>query len=233
MTRVWVLDVETTGVEPETDKVVEVAGMLLEDGVAVGQFQSLVDPGVPIPPGASAVHHLRDRDVAGQPSLAEALEPVRNNSADYYVAHNASFDAGFLNLEQRVAVKPWICTWKCALRAFPEAPSYSNQVLRYWLDLPDPVCGGSAHRALYDAEVTAQLLLRLISTSTRENPYAAMAEISSKPGLMRRVSFGVHKDKLYSDVPTDYLNWILKKSSGWSPDQLYTAQYWLNKRIGA
>jgi exodeoxyribonuclease X len=226
MTRVWVLDSETTGVDPEMDKVVEVAGVLLEDGKPVGQFQSLVDPGVPIPPQASAVHHLRDTDVAGQPSLDDAMKPVRDNPADYYVAHNANFDRAFLKVED----KPWICTWKCSLRAFVDAPSYSNQVLRYWLGLPDPVCGGHAHRALYDAEVTSHLLVRLVTASTRESPYESMAEISSKPGLMRRISFGVHKDKLYSEVPVDYLNWILNKSSGWSEDQLYSARYWLEKR---
>lgn len=226
MTRVWVLDSETTGVDPEMDKVVEVAGVLLEDGKPIGQFQSLVDPGVPIPPQASAVHHLRDSDVAGQPTLEDAMSPVRDNPADYYVAHNANFDKSFLKVDD----KPWVCTWKCALRAFLDAPSYSNQVLRYWLDLPDPVCGGHAHRALYDAEVTSHLFVRLLATSTRDDPYEAMAAISAAPGLMRRVSFGVHKDKLYSEVPVDYLNWILNKSSGWSEDQLYTARYWLEKR---
>lgn len=230
MTRCWILDVETTGTDPELDKTVEVAGILLDDGVAIGQFSTLVDPQVPIPAQASAVHHIRDRDVAGQPLLADAIGPIRDNPVDYYVAHNAGFDSLFLNLKERVADKPWICTWKSSLRAFPEAPSFSNQVLRYWLDLPDPVCGGHAHRALYDAEVTTSLLLKLVEVSSREDPYAAMADISSKPGLMRKVSFGVHKDKLWADVPTDYLNWMLRKSSGWSEDQLYTAQYWLNKR---
>ena len=73
-TQFLVVDTETTGIDPATCKVVELAYVLtnLTGPLAAGSF--LVNPGCPIPPEASAVHHLVDEDVVGEPSLEEVLK---------------------------------------------------------------------------------------------------------------------------------------------------------------
>jgi DNA polymerase-3 subunit epsilon len=65
-----VLDLESTGVDPARDRIVEVAVLKLTPGAEPIRFRRLVNPGVPIPPSASAVHGIRDEDVAERPRFA-------------------------------------------------------------------------------------------------------------------------------------------------------------------
>jgi exodeoxyribonuclease X len=68
---------------------------------------------MPIPAGASAIHHIIDEDVQNAPQLPEVIERFRG--ADYYVAHNCEFEHSFF-AAQGVELGPWICTYKCVLR---------------------------------------------------------------------------------------------------------------------
>jgi len=63
------VDVETTGIDASTCSVVEVAAQVVEAGRVVSTFESLVDPGQPIPPFVTAIHGIDDRMVRGKPSL--------------------------------------------------------------------------------------------------------------------------------------------------------------------
>lgn len=92
-----VVDVETTGLSPVRDRIVEIGVVLLdESGEPEGEWQSLVNPlrGM----GAVFVHGLTDADVADAPTLADLLPQIRGLfSGRALVAHNATFDVGFLN----------------------------------------------------------------------------------------------------------------------------------------
>lgn len=67
---VRVIDIETTGTDPVADAVIEVASVdVLADGTITNRQSTLVRPGIPIPPEASAAHHLIDEDLAGAPPL--------------------------------------------------------------------------------------------------------------------------------------------------------------------
>jgi DNA polymerase III epsilon subunit-like protein len=66
-----VIDVETTGIDPSVDRVVEVACAVVRDGKETDAFSSLINPGRSIPPAASAVHHLTNRHVQNAPSLGD------------------------------------------------------------------------------------------------------------------------------------------------------------------
>jgi DNA polymerase III epsilon subunit-like protein len=156
--RYSIVDVETTGFSPREDRVVEVACVVLDGALReVAAFSSLVDPGRAIPHYATAVHGIRDRDVAGAPALASLRGRLRALTAGTtVVAHNASFDRRFLDcLDDR----EWLCTLKLARRAFPEAPAFGNQFLRRYLGIDDPRLRAlTAHRAYADAIVTAGVL---------------------------------------------------------------------------
>lgn len=124
------------------------------------------------------------------------------NETNRLVAHNASFEQHF----HYGGGRGWIDTYKCALVVWPEAPSHSNQVLRYWLDLDrssgfDRAMAMPLHRALPDAYVTAHIFIRLLQERTIEE----MVGISSRPALLRRIGFGKHKGLLFSEAPSDYL----------------------------
>lgn len=223
--RFWIVDSETTGMEHGKDKAVEVGGILLEDGEILQRYESLVDPGIPIPAETSAIHHITDDMVKGAPSIDAALQPILAEDVDFIIAHNAKFDQGFLDL----GTQSWLCTWKLSNKIFKEAPSFGNQVLRYYLGLELPVQYASFHRALADVEVTTQLFLRLLKEAKTNDPYEKMLEITNSPVLLRKVNFGEHFGKKWSEVPSSYLKWIVNKPDSWEEDKLYTAKYWLER----
>jgi exodeoxyribonuclease X len=214
--RVRIIDTETTGVEP-TDQLVEIASVdWTEDGLG-NSLQTMVRPTIEIPATASAIHHIRNRDVADAPLAKDAI--ARFADAPIFAAHNARFDRMFLPFEG-----PWVCTYKVALSLFPDAPAHSNQVLRYWLDLADPPAeaGQLAHRALYDAWTTAFLFERFLEDLT----VAQMVTISASPALLPRFSFGKHARIPLSDVPKDYLAWVVGQE--FDEDVRFTAQHYLD-----
>lgn len=229
-----VTDTETTGMDPATDRVVEIAAasVYLNAGewVINNRKSSLVNPGRSIPPEASGVHHLTDDMVKDAPTLDEAIaalgSPARAQGVAV-VAHNAQFDRGFL---PQWADRPWLCTYRCALHLFPDAPSHSNQALRYYLGL-EPSFGDmdlsnprnqQPHAALYDVCTTAALLQKMLSMVTVEE----LMEMQSKPALLKTVRFGKHRGELWSAVPYSYLDWARKQD--FDADVKHTIDYYRN-----
>ena len=139
-----VVDLETTGFEPPEHTVCEVGWAdLVEANDHANDWQIgtigniLCNPGRAIPPEVSAIHHIIDEDCAGLRSWRQVLQEVCCGtgifSIDAFCAHNAKFERQWID---GVAGKlPWICTYKCALRLWPDAQSHSNQALRYWIRL--------------------------------------------------------------------------------------------------
>jgi exodeoxyribonuclease X len=124
---VRVIDIETTGIDPASDAIIEIASVdLLKDGTIINQRSTLVRPPIPVPPESSAVHHLIDDDLAFAPQLDDVLDRFRG--ADAYVAHNADFERSFL--ERRLGDSLRACTYKASLRIWPDPLSHSNQALR-------------------------------------------------------------------------------------------------------
>lgn len=212
-----VVDTETTGIEA-TDKLVEVALVDIENGQIVRHDSTLVDPGLPIPPEASAVHHITDEMVQGFVTPDDAVRSM--SGAPVYCAHNAKFDRQFLPYEA-----DWICTYRCGLHLWPDAPRHSNQVLRYWLgiEVPDFAKDLLPHRALFDTAITAQILLLML----REWNVEELVDLTTKPALLGTCTFGKHAGTKWSDVPKDYLRWMLGQDFG--EDEAHTARYWLNQ----
>lgn len=232
--RFWVVDSETTGVGAG-DKAVEVAGFLWElspdkELTLVRYYSSLVNPGIPIPPEASAVHHLTDEDVASAPPIEDAMMPFFDDEFDFVAAHQSSFDKRMMDFGQA----PWVCTLKLSRVVYPEAPSHKNQFLRYWLKLPKLVHSigieGAAHRALYDSEVTSYLFDHLLRKAVSDDPIAKMIHVSNNPALLKTCRLKKHEGKLWKDVPKDYLNWILNPRTPhpqpFDEDIVYTARYY-------
>lgn len=120
----------------------------------------------------------------------------------------------------------WICTFKCALRLWPDAPSHSNQALRYWLDPVglDRAIASRSHRALPDAYVTAFLLREMLREATVEQLVAWTRE----PALLTKIAFGKHRGKRWAEVDAGFLRWILTKD--FDEDVLLTARAELARR---
>lgn len=217
-----VLDIETTGTDPEKDRIVEIASVDVTKAKEIANAREhLVNPQMPIPPRSSAVHHIIDADVECQPTFDMVLPDYLG--ATFYVAHNAQFEQAFL---ERHGLKPWICTYKCALRVWPEWEQHTNQYLRYRLGLIDPMGHDrqtiNPHRALSDVIVTAGIFVELL----KHAKWADMVQWSSEPPLTTIIPFGKHRGRRWDDPEVDegYLDWILK--SEMDDGAKHSARHW-------
>lgn len=214
------LDFETTGIPNDDDPhaVCEIGWCDIEVSVgdpvtdavvtSFGPPQTiLTNPGRPMPVEARAIHHISDADVLGAPSPDVAFLRLGKPPADYLAAHNVEFERKFYGN----GLVPWLCSYKTALRLWPDAPSHSLQVLRYWLGLEvDFDTAMPPHRAGPDAYVGAALLCRVIETAAKSGvDIETLARWSSGPALLPRVPFGKHRGKRWEEVPADYLEWVI------------------------
>jgi DNA polymerase III epsilon subunit-like protein len=219
-----ILDVETTGFDPGNDRVVEVACLIMRGDAIISSFQSLVDPGLPIPAEASAIHGIFDRDVRDAPPFGHIERHLRSLVRDsVVVAHNARFDVSFLPF---LAERPVICTMRLAMHLV-DSTSYKNRALCELLGtetVPGPL---RVHRAAADARLTAGVfreLLRRYSALPAPQTIAGLIERIARPARLARFAFGKHRGDAIEHVPTDYLRGILAAGIEDWPDVRYTAE---------
>lgn len=239
-----VVDVETTGLNPETDQIVEIGAVAtsMENG-ALGMWATLVRPTIPIPPEVSAVHGITDAEVVNAPLLDEAMDSFaafvgRFGAQPAFAAHNAVFDAAFLGLDKRDACPsfPILCTKRLAMHIWPSAPNHRNQTLRFWRKLNVETFGIAPHRALGDALVTGRLLLDEIETVLQSGisggvDVDALVQFADSPILMDTLRFGnKHYGAPMSSVPQDYLQWMLRTVTDMGPDLKYSVEHELGQR---
>ena len=116
--RVAIIDTETTGTDPLTDEIIDIAVVVVEvdaDGAIVGvesAGQALRDPGVPIPAAITRLTGITDNDVRGKTIDLDRLER-RIANVDVRIAHSAAFDIAFVeNLMPGLAELPWACSMR-------------------------------------------------------------------------------------------------------------------------
>lgn len=176
-----VVDVETTGMQPAgDDRITEIAVVVVHGNRREVVFDSLVNPGRPIPQRICELTGITDAMVATAPPFGEVAEQVVAALAGrVFVAHNARFDWGFVGAEVRRARDlildgPKLCTVRLARRLIRNEPSYSLGSLanRYGLEFP------ARHRAAGDAIVTGMLLERLL-TAARDRGARTLSDLET------------------------------------------------------
>jgi DNA polymerase III epsilon subunit family exonuclease len=160
-----VVDVETTGVRANSDdRITEIAIVLVHGERRELLFESLVNPGRPIPAYVSSITGITDQMVRAAPRFEEVAERVLDAlSGRVFVAHNARFDWNFVSAELRRSRGmrldgTRICTVRLSRRLVTTAQSCSLGPLCELFGFENP----ARHRAAGDAMVTAQLLHRLL-----------------------------------------------------------------------
>jgi DNA polymerase III epsilon subunit family exonuclease len=154
-----VIDTETTGTDPKMSDLVEVAAVKIKGTKVVDRWSTFVNPGRPII--GNQMHGITDKDVKGAPSPKEAAEKLLAfiGPDALVVGHNVGFDIGFIEEAMgdgfRVRPGSYIDTLVIAREGYPGAESYKLPDLArfFGVDLTQ------SHRALPDAEATANLLL--------------------------------------------------------------------------
>ena len=159
-----VLDLETTGLSAVTEKITEIGIMKLKSGKVIDKFSCFVNPEKPIPPRVVEVTNITDDMVRG----AEAIEQVFPKMLDFIkgsvlVAHNASFDVGFLKHNARVLGYDfdftYVDTLSLAQSLFPNYKTYKLGRIAKNLGIKVEV----AHRALDDVDTTVKVFNIMIA----------------------------------------------------------------------
>lgn len=161
-------DVETTGLNTHTERIVEIGAVLFEHCVPTARFCTLVNPGVRMPPLATSICGITDDMLADAPAEAEvypALMAFLGDAADcqtFLCAHNARFDLDMLRhtlvrLGFRADIR-YVDTLKLSRLCLPGMPNYKQPTLAAALHLSS----GTAHRAADDALVCGRLLVHML-----------------------------------------------------------------------
>lgn len=152
-------DLETTGLSPQLDRIVEIGAVKYVDGKETAKYGVLVNPEMAMPPGAVAVNGITDDMLVGKPTIREELPKfLEFAKGGVLVAHNATFDLGFIRSAMArqglgQLANDFVDTRVMAQKAFPGRPNYKLQSLA--VDLG--VKALDAHRAEDDARVCLEV----------------------------------------------------------------------------
>lgn len=158
-----IVDCETTGLDPDTDSIIEVAALRVRDGRPVALFHRLVDPHRPLPGIVTDLTGLRTGDLTGAPEEQEMMEDLLPFLRDdTVVGHHVAFDIGFLassSPPSSLFPSSSLCTAETARQLIPR-----SRVLRYRLSTLSDVLGLAhrpTHRTIDDVLATLDLLQAL------------------------------------------------------------------------
>lgn len=162
--RYCVIDIETNGSKPGTSQVIEIGAVMLENGEVIDRFETFVECTF-LPEYITKITGIEPTDLIGAPTRKEALTQLRHFMGDaIFVAHNASFDYGFLNASfDRFGLghigNPTLCTINLARRTF-ESERYGLAYLIDFLEIET----ATHHRAFSDAVCAAKVMEKSLET---------------------------------------------------------------------
>lgn len=160
------LDVETTGFSPQNgDRVIEIGAVAIEGQGIVDEFSSLIDVGKKIPWQVQQVHGITNEMLEGEPRPDEILPKFYEFIAgSILIAHNASFDIGFLMNEFALLGislnNRSLCTLKMSRKYYPHLPNHKLETVSQYL-LGESCEQMQMHRALDDAKLAGMIWLEM------------------------------------------------------------------------
>jgi len=172
-----VLDLETTGFSPQTEKITEIGIMKLKDGKVIDQFSCFVNPEKPIPPRVVEVTRITDDMVKDAETIDKVFPKILDFLEDsVLVAHNASFDIRFLKHNAKVLGYDfdftYIDTLTLAHELFPDFKTYKLGKIAKNLGIKVEV----AHRALDDVDTTVKVF-KIMLDMLKEKGVKTLADI--------------------------------------------------------
>ena len=166
MNRYEALDVETTGFSPKSgDRVIEIGAVAIENQCIIAKFNSLIDVDKMIPWHVQQVHGITNEMLSGEPKPDEVLPDFYEFiTGSILVAHNASFDVGFLRNEFALLGMSLnnrsLCTLKMSRKQHPHLPNHKLETVSRYL-LGETCEQMQRHRALDDAKLAAMIWLEM------------------------------------------------------------------------
>ncbi|HEY5565268.1 MAG TPA: exonuclease domain-containing protein [Rhodothermia bacterium] len=216
-----VTDTETTGLNPAGSRMIEIGAVKIRNGEIVDRFCSLVNPGHHVPRQITRLTGITTPMVFAAPPASEILPAYLEFLGDaVLVGHNVSFDRKFIQYEMRRAgikgsLGPGLCTRRLARRLLHALPSKSLQSLKRHYGVQT----ARQHRALDDAEATAEVFMRLLAAMRNESGVDTIPEIlryqnqrlyvdRTMPANVRRI-----RDGILQTVPSVPGVYLFKSSS--------------------
>ena len=167
------LDLETTGLDPQTDSIIEIGAIRFNSRRVESEWTNLINPGRRIPPFITQLTGITDQMVMESPPIHAVLSDLKDFVGDaIVVGHNIGFDLAFLSKQGILRQNDRIDTYEMASILLPSAGRYNLAALGQALGVPL----SATHRALDDARVTRALFLRLYEMAL-EIPLQLLAEI--------------------------------------------------------
>jgi ATP-dependent DNA helicase DinG len=159
------IDLETTGLDPASDEVIEVGVLLVEKGEVVERLSGLFKASAPLPLAIRRLTGLCDDDLAGQPAFSTFLPTLRDALRGWtVVAHNAAFERGFLSELLESISAPVLDSCELLHYLYPERESHSLEAVVRWTGVGER----ARHRALADCEDTFAALRRALDQVLEE-----------------------------------------------------------------
>lgn len=222
------VDLETTGLDPENDRIIEIAIATFTLDEILNSYETLVDPQRAIPEETVAIHHITQDMVRGKPLINEVLpNALKLIGNGIIVGHGISLDIAFLIaackqycIPHRLDTNLLIDTLRLA-RLYGDSPTNSLETLRQHFNIQ----AEGAHRAMNDVIVNIDVFKHL---STPFKTTKELLDRLKKPILLKKMPLGKHKGRPFSDIPIEYLRWAVHQD--FDQDLLYSIKTELSKR---
>ncbi len=164
----WVaFDIETTGLSPETDEIIEIGLVKIHNGEIIDTMDQIFDPGIEIPEFITNLTGITNQDCSGKPLLKETLSDIVDFiEGNFIVAHNADFDMSFLNNAikkyapeiKKITPDKIIDTLDLSRFVLYNIHNHKLNTLADYFNIDT----GSPHRALADAKACRLIFIRLV-----------------------------------------------------------------------
>lgn len=222
------IDCETTGLDAENDRIIEVAAVVFTLDEILDSFEALVNPEIPIPESSMKFHHISDEMVKGKPLLKDELPELLSLVGKHIIiGHGIGFDVEMIALAADRAGIPHtlranrqIDTLRMA-RIYGESPVNSLDHLRQHFNIE----AEGWHRAMSDVIVNVEVfkyLARFYKTTEQ------IFKVLSKPIYLKAMPLGRYKGRLLKDLPLDYIKSSLRRN--FDQDLTYSLKTELNRR---
>lgn len=178
-----VIDIETTGISPRDDSIIEISALRVRDRIVSDVFSTLINPGYEIPSFISELTGITNKMLESAPRIESVLPDfISFLGDDIVVGHNVNFDINFLydnsiELLSKPLSNDFIDTMRLARKIFPNAPHHRLQDISAMLS----VNYSGAHRAEQDCRITYQCYIKMIEKAIEQ-----FGSVESMPSVSKR-----------------------------------------------